>query len=150
MSTDYLVTDTELTSVANAIRTKGGTASQLVFPNGFVSAINAIPTGGGGSGFEDISADFDFSASPTFFIALYNDADGKLVLSGLVEEVGDDFTISYIGGDEDVQVILQQASELFVCDGNGNGFTEVFPLDCSITFYAPNGLTYFGFYGEQP
>ena len=45
---DYKVTDSELTSIANAIRTKGGTQSQLVFPTGFVSAVNAIPTGGGG------------------------------------------------------------------------------------------------------
>ena len=45
---DYLVTDTELTSIADAIRTKGGTSGSLVYPAGFVSAINAIPTGGGG------------------------------------------------------------------------------------------------------
>ncbi len=45
---DYKVTDTELTSIANAIRTKGGTQAQLEFPTGFVSAIQAIPTGGGG------------------------------------------------------------------------------------------------------
>ena len=45
---DYIVKDTELTSVANAIRIKGGTNSQLVFPNGFVSAIGNI-SGGGGS-----------------------------------------------------------------------------------------------------
>lgn len=38
--------DTDLTSVANAIRTKGGTAASLVFPSGFVSAINAISGGG--------------------------------------------------------------------------------------------------------
>lgn len=44
---DYKVTDAELTSIANAIRTKGGTSSQLEFPNGFVSAVQAIPTGGG-------------------------------------------------------------------------------------------------------
>jgi len=43
---DYLTTDTELTSVANAIRTKGGTSAPLVYPTGFVSAIQAIPTGG--------------------------------------------------------------------------------------------------------
>ena len=40
---DYLVTDTELTSVANAIRTKGGTSANLLFPTEFISAINAIP-----------------------------------------------------------------------------------------------------------
>lgn len=45
---NYLTTDTELTSIANAIRTKGGTNSNLTFPTGFVSAINDISTGGGG------------------------------------------------------------------------------------------------------
>ena len=47
---NYKVTDTELTSVANAIRTKGGTSSQLEFPGGFVNAINAISGGGGSLG----------------------------------------------------------------------------------------------------
>lgn len=48
---DYKVTDTELTSIANAIRTKGGTQAQLEFPTGFVSAVHAIPTGGGGTSY---------------------------------------------------------------------------------------------------
>lgn len=43
----YLTTDQELASVADAIRAKGATSALLVYPNGFVSAINAIPTGGG-------------------------------------------------------------------------------------------------------
>lgn len=43
--TDYKVTDAQLTGIANAIRTKGGTESPLVFPDGFVSAIGNIPTG---------------------------------------------------------------------------------------------------------
>ena len=55
MSVDKLVDstqlDSDLTSVANAIRTKGGTSASLAFPSGFVSAINAI-SGGGGSGAE--------------------------------------------------------------------------------------------------
>ena len=38
----------DLTSVANAIRTKGGTAASLAFPADFVTAIGAIPSGGGG------------------------------------------------------------------------------------------------------
>lgn len=36
-----------LTSIANAIRTKGGTVAQLSFPTGFVNAVNAISGGGG-------------------------------------------------------------------------------------------------------
>lgn len=44
---NYKVSDTDLTSVANAIRTKGSTSADLTFPDGFVSAIGNIPTGGG-------------------------------------------------------------------------------------------------------
>lgn len=47
MANDYLTTDTELTSIADAIRTKGGTSAALIFPVDFVTAINAITTGGG-------------------------------------------------------------------------------------------------------
>ena len=43
----YLTNTTDLTAVANAIRTKGGTSAQLTFPSGFVSAIENIPSGGG-------------------------------------------------------------------------------------------------------
>lgn len=56
---DYLTTDTELASVANAIRMKGGTSAQLVYPTGFVSAIEAIPTGGGGA-WQDVSSHFTY------------------------------------------------------------------------------------------
>lgn len=49
MSVDKLVDstqlDSDLTSVANAIRTKGGTSAQLSFPSGFVNAVGAIPSG---------------------------------------------------------------------------------------------------------
>lgn len=38
------VQDSSLTSVANAIRAKGGTSAQLEFPTEFVSAIQAIPS----------------------------------------------------------------------------------------------------------
>ena len=39
---DYLTTTSELTSIANAIRTKGETTATLTYPTGFVSAINNI------------------------------------------------------------------------------------------------------------
>lgn len=45
--TDYIVSGSDLTSIADAIRTKGGTSAALAFPTDFVSAIAAIPTGGG-------------------------------------------------------------------------------------------------------
>ena len=47
--TTYTTTSTELTSIADAIRAKGGTQASLTYPAGFISAINDIPTGGGGN-----------------------------------------------------------------------------------------------------
>ena len=44
---EYLVQAASLTTVADAIRSKGGTSDTLIFPDGFVAAISAIQTGGG-------------------------------------------------------------------------------------------------------
>ena len=41
----YYVTGTELTAVANAIRTKGDTSEALTWPDGFVSAIDTMSGG---------------------------------------------------------------------------------------------------------
>ena len=53
MAVDKLVDsaqlNADLTSVANAIRTRGGTSAQMAFPNGFVSAVEGIQAGGGTS-----------------------------------------------------------------------------------------------------
>lgn len=85
---DYLVTDTELTNIANAIRTKGGTQSTLEFPADFVMAINNITTGGAtvtgsfiGSGTieETISCDFEPD-----LIYIYGDLSGSIDLRGVV------------------------------------------------------------------
>lgn len=57
---NYIVDGADLTSVANAIRTKGGTSAQLAFPAGFVSAIEAIETGGGGTAEPKELADVNF------------------------------------------------------------------------------------------
>lgn len=52
----YTTTAGELTSIADAIRTKGGTQASLAYPAGFISAINDIPTGGGGN--SGVEADY--------------------------------------------------------------------------------------------
>lgn len=58
MAVDKLVDsaqlDADLTAVADAIRTKGGTSTALAFPSGFVNAIDAIETGGGSSSYSDM------------------------------------------------------------------------------------------------
>jgi len=75
--TDYVVRDTQLTSVADAIRAKGGTSDPLAFPDGFVSAVEAIPTGGGPVSvpakevnFRDYDGTVVYSYTPAEFAAL--------------------------------------------------------------------------------
>lgn len=53
MALDKLVDSTELDSgledIANAIRVKSGGSNRLVFPTGFITEIQSISTGGGGT-----------------------------------------------------------------------------------------------------
>ena len=69
--------DADLTSVANAIRTKGGTSASLAFPAGFVSAIAAIPSGGGGSW--DVAAGTITPSADTKTLSLSVDFDPQYV-----------------------------------------------------------------------
>lgn len=50
MANEYIVNSADLTAVADAIRTKGGTSGALTFPSGFADAIAAIQAGGGEGG----------------------------------------------------------------------------------------------------
>ena len=71
MANEYSVNQSDLVSVANAIRTKGGTSETLVFPDGFVSAVQAIQAGGGGAIPKDVN---------------FYDYDGTLLYSYTLEE----------------------------------------------------------------
>ena len=89
---DYKVTDSELTGIANAIRTKGGTSSPLVFPNGFTSAIEAIPTGGGSTLItKNISANGTYDAED-------DDADGYSSVVVNVPSSGADISTDLVFG----------------------------------------------------
>ena len=70
---EYLTNTTDLTKVASAIREKGGTSDPLVYPDGFVTAIQAIQAGGSAPG-----APGDI----TFY-----DYDGTIVTSWTLEEL---------------------------------------------------------------
>ena len=59
----YRVDGTDLTSVADAIRTKGGTSDALEFPDGFVEAIGNISGGGSTLITKSITANGTYSAS---------------------------------------------------------------------------------------
>ena len=59
--------DNNLTSLANAIRTKSSTTAQMAFPNGFVNAIEQIKDGG-----EDGLVDIEYNITDAFSGAVEN------------------------------------------------------------------------------
>lgn len=97
---EYKTTDTELTSIANAIRTKGGTSSSLVYPTGFVSAIGAIPSGGGGLvGWTDVTSSFTVEGDYDYFYAFYHSQSDTVVFFGRCGVDGDGTTVTSISTD---------------------------------------------------
>lgn len=97
---DYIVKDTELTSVANAIRTAGGTNSLLNFPNGFVSAVNNISGGG--------SSDFS-TAEVTLTISTLG---LTLDMANIVEQEGEEFSVFNAQESGVYKVILYKGSAI--------------------------------------
>lgn len=64
---EYLTNDIDLKKVADAIRAKGGTSEQLVYPDGFAQAIADIQVGGGGEACDECltwSASSEFTVAP--------------------------------------------------------------------------------------
>ena len=63
---DYLVQDTSLTEIADAIRERGGTTAPLSFPAGMAEAVRNIQSGGGDLSSVDVYvADFTSNADLT-------------------------------------------------------------------------------------
>ena len=63
---EYLTNTADLTAVADAIRAKGGISDPLVYPDGFVSAIQAIETGGGSGSDELVNSLIDRTISGAY------------------------------------------------------------------------------------
>lgn len=93
---EYLVQDTSLTAVADAIREKTGGADALAFPDGMVEAIFGIVVGGdsgepgGGSSVEEV----------TITQAITNAADAFNMFRGLMGE-GEKITLFLFSGADD-------------------------------------------------
>lgn len=107
MAVDKLVDstqlDSDLTSVANAIRTKGGTSAQMAFPAGFVSAVQAIPTGITPTGTKQIS--IAQNGTTTEDVAAYANAE---------------ITVDVQGGGGGINILdVNEPSGAFVSDYSG-------------------------------
>ena len=59
---EYLVNGTDMTTVADAIREKGGTTAPLSFPAGMAAAVRNIQSGGDLSSVDVYIADFTVPA----------------------------------------------------------------------------------------
>lgn len=104
MAVDKLVDsaqlDADLEDIADAIRTKGGTSAQMAFPAGFVSAVQAIPTGITPTGTKQITANgsnIDVESYKYADVAVPNSYsagdEGKVVSNGaLVAQSSDTVT----------------------------------------------------------
>lgn len=111
---NYLVTDTELTSIADAIRTKGGTSASLEFPTDFVSAIGNIPSGGGSAKTVSISLAYGQHTSKFVSFTIYETTDG---VKG--NQIG-----SIATADGSTTVTVSSSANGFVCELRG-GFIMV-------------------------
>lgn len=103
--------DTDLTSVANAIRAKGGTSAQLAFPAGFVSAVQAIPTGTTPTGTKQIS----ITANGTTTEDVTNYANAEITVN--VQSGGDYVAADWLNVAKPVGAIVSDISSL---NSNGN------------------------------
>ena len=81
---DYVVSDASLTAVADAIRSKGNISEQLAFPEGFIRAVEEIPSGGGTP--NNITVKLQSSSESSGAIGInhiqYNSALGVIVPAG--------------------------------------------------------------------
>lgn len=88
MAVDKLVDstqlDADLTSIANAIRTKGGTSAQLAFPADFVSAINNMPAPGGGY-FKVLQGTKTPSTNSTYLYPPYEDINYVVYAAAFID-----------------------------------------------------------------
>lgn len=71
---EYLVQGTSLTTVADAIRERGGTTAPLSFPDGMAEAVRNIQSGGG-----DLS-------SVDVYIADFTSSSDLIVTAGAVDK----------------------------------------------------------------
>ena len=134
MAVDKLVDsnqlDSDLTSVANAIRTKGGTSATMSFPSGFVSAIENIPTGGNlqanknatpGASQQVVTPDTGYDGMEQVTVS----GDANLVAENIKKDVEIfGVTGSYEGG------------------GGGGATVEALSVTANGTYTAPTGKAY--------
>lgn len=133
---EYLVKDTSLTAVADAIREKGGTTAPLSFPAGMAEAVRGIPSGG-----TDISLGLTAATVGQTVKVKAVDTDGKPTAWEAVDMAG--------GGEEKwekiAEIELAEAASLITIsqDSAGRPFAlKRVMIDCVVNIDQDNPMTY--------
>ena len=99
---DSAALDAGMTAVADAIRAKAGTTGPLAWPDGFITAISGIETGGGGASWVTISE--------TLPNAMYRlgdvNMDGSITQDDAIE------IANYLGGSADFSSVQKVLSDV--------------------------------------
>lgn len=124
--------DSDLTSVANAIRSKSGTSTQLVFPSGFVADINRLVSiistrlvgnpitfNGIGSAVDNLSATIEYSQDLHGYDAPWGPGSGVNLLPPPVDG-------TYTGNG--VTAVVQNGTITFSGTATANGNAVIIPL----------------------
>ena len=140
MAVDKLVDstqlDADLTSVANAIRTKGGTSASLAFPADFVSAIAAIPTGGGSSVQSGTYTPSENTVGPSFDVGI--DAS-HFIIYALTSPLGNSIKV-FVGA---VLDFTQNHTNMLLVSSNNSGasFSAGGAYGNVLTWFSKSGTT---------
>ena len=128
---EYLTNDIDLKKVADAIRAKGGTSEQLVYPDGFAQAIAAIQVGGGGEACDECltwSASSEFTVAPTVSDVM----QGK-VWDGTIEISYDKVSWEVWDGSDVITAKPHGNTYRFFMRGSGNHYISVTRVSGMIT-----------------
>lgn len=112
---EYLVDGADMTTVADAIREKGGTTAPLSFPEGMAEAVRGIPSGG-----TDISLGLTAATVGQTIKVKAVDADGKPTAWEAVDAAGEKKDWTKI-----IDVEITEATMLFEATGLDN-VTELY------------------------
>lgn len=122
---DSAALDAGMTSVADAIRAKAGTTGPLAWPDGFITAISGIETGGGGGG----GASW-VTISETLPNAMYR--LGDVNMDGSITQDDANEIMNYLGGSADFSSVQK-----VLADVDFNGMIE--PIDAIMIAGIING-----------
>ena len=138
--TEYLTNDTDLKKVADAIRTKGGTADPLVYPDGFAEAIGNIQTGGGEvcTTYLKWCSPNPFSLAPVSKLGNTESFTGSL-WDGIIETSTDKETWTEYDGLHDVPAAQSGTEYCLYMRGRGNSRINGDVNGLQISPFSPDG-----------